>query len=265
MTNGVGSKLETDRAGAALVNAAGVIPQLELQRAVTEDQLSILLGHNPGPITRNSLNNGQQLAPEIPAGLPSDLLKRRPDVREAEQSLIAANAEIGANLANFFPQIGLTTFLGKVSPELSAFTAGSANAWSLAGTMTGPIFQGGQLRAQYRAAKAGFDEAKAAYRQSVLTAFQEVSDALVKQKFGEIRVYYEQQVTFLASSVEVATERYINGKSSYFEVLEAQQELYPAQRAQVQTRVSELIAVVQLYKALGGGWQEPKPPGATRQ
>jgi multidrug efflux system outer membrane protein len=257
LTNGVASKLETDRAAAELADAAAVIPQLELQRAVTEDQPSTLLGRNPGPITRNSLANGPQLAPEIPAGLPSDLLERRPDVRGAEQSLIAASAGIGANLANFFPQIGLTTFLGKVSPELSAFTAGSANAWNVGGTVAGPIFQGGQLRAQYRAAKAKFNEAEAAYQQSVLTAFQEVSDALVsKQKSAETRVYDEQAVTFLASSVEVATERYLTGKSSYFEVLQAQQELYPAQRAQVQMQVGELIAVVQLYKALGGGWEE---------
>ena len=173
-----------------------------------------------------------------------------------EQSLIAANASIGANLANFFPQIGLTTFMGKVSPELSAFTAGSANMWNVGGTLAGPLFQGGQLRAQYRAAKAKFDEAKAAYQQNVLTALQEVSDALIsKQKLAEIRVYDEQAVVALTSSVALATERYLNGKSSYFEVLQAQQELYPAQRAQVQTQVSELVSVVQLYKALGGGWQ----------
>ena len=264
LTNGVASKLETDRAAAALANAAAVIPQLELQRAATEDLLSVLLGHHPGSIARNSLTNQPQLTPEIPAGLPSELLQRRPDVLAAEQSLIAANANIGANLANFFPQIGLTTFMGKVSPELSAFTAGSANMWNVGGTLAGPLFQGGQLRAQYRAAKAKFDEAKAAYQQSVLTALQEVSDALIsRQKFAETRVYDEQAVVALTSSVEIATERYLNGKSSYFEVLQAQQELYPAQRAQVQTQVSELLAVVQLYKALGGGWQTPVPSAET--
>jgi len=258
--NGVASRLETDRATASLANAAAVIPDLERQRAATENQLSVLLGRNPGPIVRNSLTNQTQVAPEIPAGLPSDLLQRRPDVLAAEQSLIAANASIGANLANFFPQIGLTTFMGRVSPELSSFTAGSANMWNVGGTLTGPIFQGGQLRAQYRAAKARFDEAKAAYQQSVLTALQEVSDALVsKQKYAEARLYDDQAVAALTSSVELATERYLNGKSSYYEVLQAQQELYPAQRAQAQTQVSELISVVQLYKALGGGWQEPKP------
>ena len=128
LINGVASKLETDRAAAALANAAAIIPSLELQVATTENQLSLLLGRSPGPIARHSLANQPQLAPEVPSGLPSELLRRRPDVLASEQSLIAANANIGVNLANFFPQIGLTTFLGKVSPELSAFTAGSGNA-----------------------------------------------------------------------------------------------------------------------------------------
>src|SRR6185369_15134082 len=162
--------------------------RLELSIATTENQLNILLGHNPGPIARNSLADQILITPDIPAGLPSDLLRRRPDVLAREQLLIAANASVGANLANFFPQIGLTTFIGKVSPELSAFTAGSANAWNVGTSVAGPFFQGGQLRAQYRASKAKFDEAKAAYEQGVLTAFQEVSDTLIsRQKLGEAR------------------------------------------------------------------------------
>ena len=260
LINGVASKLDTDRAVAALANAAAIIPSLELQIATTENQLNLLLGRNPGPIVRNSLTNQPQLAPEVPAGLPSDLLKRRPDVMASEQSLIAANANIGANLANFFPQIGLTTFLGKVSPELSAFSAGSANAWNLGSTLAGPIFQGGQLRAQYRSAKAKFDEAKAAYEQSVLTALQEVSNALIsRQKLSETLVYDQQAIVALTSSVKISTERYLNGKAGYYEVLQAQQDLYPSQRAEVQTQVGELIAVVQLYKALGGGWEATEP------
>jgi multidrug efflux system outer membrane protein len=218
----------------------------------------VLLGRNPGPIKRLSLAEEPALGPEIPAGLPSDLVKRRPDILASEQSLIAANANIGASFANFFPQIGLTTFIGKVSPELSAFTGGAANAWNVGATLTGPLFQGGALRAQYKASKAQFDEAKAAYEQSVISAFQDVSDALIsRQKLAEIRVYDEQAVTALASSVKLATDRYLNGKSSYFEVLQAQQELYPAQVVQVQTQAGELTAVVQLYRSLGGGWQLP--------
>jgi multidrug efflux system outer membrane protein len=254
--NGVASKLETDRAAAAFANAAAAIPQLEIQIATTEDQLNVLLGQNPAPILRNSLTNQLELAPEIPAGLPSELLRRRPDILQSEQLLIAANAEIGVSKANFFPQIGLTAFFGKASPELSAFTAGSANMWNVGGTMAGPIFQGGALRAQYRAAKAKYDEAKAAYHQTILTSFQEVSDSLVtREKLADEYVYDGQAVVALTESVELATQRYLNGKSSYYEVLQAQQELYPTQRAQVQTQVGQLLAVVQLYKALGGGWQ----------
>lgn len=253
--NGVASRLETDRAAAAQANAAAVIPQLEFQVASTENQINVLLGRNPGPVGRGTLVGLRLFPPEIPAGLPSSLLQRRPDILGAEQSLIAANAVIGASFANFFPQIGLTTFLGKISPELSAFSAGSANMWNVGVTLAGPIFQGGQLRAQYRAAKASFDEAKATYEQTVLAAFQDVSNALIsRQKLAEARVFNEQAVTALASSVELSTQRYLNGRSSYFEVLQAQQELYPTQRAEAQTRAGELIAVVQLYRALGGGW-----------
>jgi multidrug efflux system outer membrane protein len=262
---GAASKLEPARAAAALANAAALIPQLELNVATTENQLNTLLGRNPGPIARTSLTNEPPLVPEIPPGLPSALLQRRPDVLAAEQSLIAANANMGANLANFFPQIGLTTLVGKVSPELSAFTAGTASAWNVGATLTGPLFEGGQLRAQYRGAKAKFDEAGAAYQQSVLAAFQEVSNALIaRQKLGEIQAYEGQAVVALASSVDLVMERYFNGRASYYEVLETQQELYPTQRALVQAQVSELTATVQLYKALGGGWQvAPMTPGKT--
>jgi multidrug efflux system outer membrane protein len=261
LVNGVASKLETDRAAAALANAASVIPRLELSNATTENQLNILLGRNPGPIARNSLTNQVLVTPDIPAGLPSELLRRRPDVLAREQLLVAANANVGASLANFFPQIGLTTFVGKVSPELSAFTAGSANMWNVGASVAGPLFQGGQLRAQYRASKARFDEAKAAYEQGVLAALQEVSDALItREKLGEARVYNEQAAVALTSSVELATQRYVGGRSSYYEVLQAQQELYPTQRAEVQAQIGELVAVVQLYKALGGGWQDERKP-----
>src|SRR5208283_2190088 len=198
LTNGVASKLETDRAAAALANAAAVIPQLELQVATTEDQLDVLLGRNPGPVPRSSLSDQSTPAPEIPAGLPSALLRRRPDVLQSEQLLIAANANIGVSIANFFPQIGLTTFLGRASPELSSFTGGSGNMWNAGATLTGPLFQGGQLRAQYRVSKAQFQEAAAAYQQTVLTAFEDVSDALItRQKLAEENVFDGQAVVAL--------------------------------------------------------------------
>jgi multidrug efflux system outer membrane protein len=260
LNNGAASKLETDRAGAALANAASIIPRLELDIATTENRIKVLLGQNPGSIARNALTNRTLITPDIPAGLPSELLRRRPDVLASEQLLVAANANIGASLADFFPRIGLTTFIGKVSPELSAFTAGSANMWNVGASLAGPLFQGGQLRARYRASKAKFDEAGAAYEQNVLTALQEVSDALIaRQKLGEARFYNEQAAAALSSSVDLATQRYVGGRSSYYEVLQAQQEFYPTQRAQVQAQVGELLAIVQLYKALGGGWQPDIP------
>jgi multidrug efflux system outer membrane protein len=260
LQSGVASKLETDRAAAALANAAATIPNLELQIAQTENQINVLLGHNPGTVVRSKFSDQIIVMPEIPAGLPADLLRRRPDLLAAEQNLIAANANVGVNLANFFPQIGLTALLGRGSPELSEFASGSGNILNIGGTMTGPLFQGGQLRAQYKAAKARFDEAKAAYQQSLLTAFREVSDALIaREKLAEAYVFNGQAVVALDSSVQLATDRYINGKSSYFEVLQAQQELYPAQRALVQNQTSQLIAIVQLYKALGGGWTPETP------
>lgn len=258
--NGVASKLETDRAMAALANAAAAIPSLELSVALTENQLSVLMGRSPGPVPRNPLAGDPDWARDIPAGLPSRLLERRPDVAASEELLIAANANVGANLAAMFPQFGLTSFIGKVSPELSAFTAGSANAWNVGATLAGPLFQGGQLRAQYRGAKARFEESLAGYQQTVLTALQEVSNALIsRQKYAETRVANQQAVDSLTSSVGLATSRYMNGKSSYYEVLQAQQELYPSQRAEVQARVSERISVIQLYKALGGGWTNTVP------
>jgi multidrug efflux system outer membrane protein len=256
LTNGVASRQETDRAAAALANAAALIPQLEILIASAENQLNILLGRNPGRILRDSLTNQPEPRLEIPVGLPSDLLRRRPDVLAAEQLLIAANAEIGASIASFFPQIGLTTFLGRQSTELSEFTGGAGNLWNAGGTLSGPLFQGGRLYAQYKGSKAKFEEARAAYQQSVLTSFREVSDALItREKLAEVKVSNEQAVMALESSVELATERYLNGKSSYFEVLQAQQDLYPSQIAQVQTQAGEWLAVVQLYKSLGGGWQ----------
>jgi multidrug efflux system outer membrane protein len=262
---GIASRLETERAAAALASAAADIPALELAVALTENQLSVLLGRPPGPVARGTLADLAQFPPEIPAGLPGDLLQRRPDVLAAEQSLVAANANIGASFANYFPQLGLTTFMGRVSPELSAFSAGTGNAWNVGATLAGPLFRGGEVRAQYRAAKARFDEAAAAYELAVLRAFQEVANTLVsRQKFGERRVFAGQAATALRAAVDLATQRYLNGTSSYFEVLQAQQELYPAQRIEVQSRTEELNAVILLYRALGGGWQtEAETPEET--
>jgi multidrug efflux system outer membrane protein len=255
LEGGTATDLEASRAKAALADAASATPSVLEQLSQTENALCVLLGRNPGPIRRSKLHSAV-LPPEIPAGLPSALLERRPDVRETEQLLRSANAQVGESVAEFFPKIGLTTFLGKISPELSAFTLGGANAWGLGAQATAPLFEGGRLVGQYRQAKAARAEAQLHYQQTVLTAFREVSDALVAgQRLAEIREQQALEVEALDRAVKVSTERYIAGKASYYEVLEAQQQLFPAELGLARTQRDELLDVVSLYKALGGGWQ----------
>lgn len=263
LEGGVASKLETSSAEGLLGTVAANVPEVERQIVLKENQINVLLGRNPGPVERNSTLIQQTLRPEIPAGLPSTLLERRPDIRLAEQNLRAANAQVGVAVANFFPRIGLTTLLGKVSPELSAFTAGTANFWAVAGNMTGPIFQGGALVAQYRQAKAVWEEAKLAYEQTALNAFQEVSNALItRQKLEDVRAQQARAVESYDEAVQVSLKRYVAGKASYYEVLQSQQQLFPAETVLAQTQLNQLLVIVQLYKALGGGWQETEvsPP-----
>jgi multidrug efflux system outer membrane protein len=258
---GTASDLESSRAEAALADAMASIPAIEDEVSATENALCLLLGRNPGPIRRD-VPAGAPLPPEIPAGLPSALLERRPDVREAGQLLHSATAQIGESEAEFFPQIGLTALLGKVSPQLSAFTLGGANTWGVAAAASGPLFEGGRLVGQYRQAKAARDEARLRFQQTALAALRDVSDALVlRERLAEIRVQQEREVTALTRAVKVSTERYIAGKASYYEVLEAQQQLFPAQLNLAGTERDQQLVVVSLYKALGGGWQDE--PGVT--
>jgi multidrug efflux system outer membrane protein len=258
LQGGTASALESSRAEAALDDAAAAVPAIRQRISQTENQLCVLLGRNPGPIERPTALLSQS-SPDVPAGLPSGLLQRRPDILQSEQLLRSANAQIGVSVAEFFPQIGLTALLGKVSPELSAFTAGSGNAWGVAAEATGPLFQGGRLVGQYRQAKAARDEAELQYRQTVLNAFREVSDALVsRQQLAEVRRYQAHEVNALETAVKLSSERYIAGKASYYEVLEAQQQLFPTELNLARTQRDELLAMVTLFKALGGGW-----PGET--
>jgi outer membrane protein, multidrug efflux system len=256
LEGGTASDLEASRAEAALDDAASAIPSIQEQISITENELCILLGRIPGPISRGgSLRAG--LPPEVPAGLPSALLERRPDVRQMEQLLRSANAQIGESAAEFFPQIGLTALFGKISPQLSAFSLGSANAWGVGAEAVGPLFEGGRLIGQYRQARAARDEARLRYRQTVLTALKDVSNALVtRERLAEIRAQQFHEVAALERAVDVSTKRYLAGKASYYEVLEAQQQLFPAQLNVARTRRDESLAVVDLYKALGGGWQD---------
>ncbi|MDB6015967.1 MAG: efflux system, outer rane lipoprotein NodT family [Pedosphaera sp.] len=256
LEGGVASELETDRAEAGLANAAAAVPDIQQQIVITENQLCILLGRQPGPITRSASLLTERMPPEVPAGLPSALLERRPDVRQAEQLLRSANANIGETVGEFFPQIGLTAFFGKVSSGLSAFTMGAANGWSVASTVSGPLFQGGRLVGQYRQFKAAREEARLRYQYTVLTAFQDVANTLVsREKLAEIREQQAREVKALDAAVRVSTNRYRAGKASYYEVLEAQQQLFPAELNLARVERDQLLAIVQLYKALGGGWE----------
>jgi multidrug efflux system outer membrane protein len=264
LRGGVASKLETSSAEALLDSAAATIPELRRQIVAQEDQLSVLLGINPGRIQRQSGALAQAALPEIPPGLPSSLLERRPDVRQAEQLMVSANAQIGAAKANFYPQLTLTGLYGRVSPELSTMTSGAANAWEAAGGLVGPLFEGGLLKAQLRQARAAWDETRLEYQSTVLHAFQEVSDALAaRAELGRERDYQTQSVAAYEEAVKVANQRYLGGQASYYELLQEQQQLFPAQNALTQIHLNQLLSTVQLYKALGGGWAAPSSAGQT--
>ena len=256
LQGGVTSELETSSAEALMDSAAATIPELEQQIAMQENQLSILLGQNPGAILRGNSSLEEQMSPEVPAGLPSALLERRPDIREAEQQLRSANAQVGVAVANFFPQLNLTGLFGEVSPELSAFTSGGDVAWSTAAGLTGPLFHGGQLQAQYAQAHAAREQFALQYQAAVLNAFQEISDALIsREKLADARTQQSRAVDAYKEAVKISMERYRLGHADYYEVLQEQQLLFPAENALVQTQLNQLLAVVQLYRALGGGWE----------
>ena len=252
---GVASKLETARAEGALGGAEATIPQFESDIVAKENQISILLGRTPGPIVRGLPMYEQAVVPTVPAGLPSSLLERRPDLRQVEQQMAAANARIGVAKAEFFPKLSLTALFGTASPEISALTGGAATIWAVAGVFSGPLLNAGRTLGNYRASIAQWEQTKLQYEQAVLTALREVSDALTALgKLSDAETGQDRSVKALANAVEYATDRYRFGLASYFEVLEAQQQLYPAQNTLAQIRRDRLLAHVRLYRALGGGW-----------
>jgi multidrug efflux system outer membrane protein len=259
LQGGVSNRLELDRAQANRAQTAASIPEIEQRAAVVENALSLLLGRPPGPITRERLGDQeQQLPPPIPAGLPAQLLERRPDVGEAEQQLVAANADIGAAKALFFPTISLTGFLGGVSGDLSKFLGGDGAVWAAGAGLLQPIFQGGRLRRNLEAMQARFDGALAEYQKSALNGYREVANALVTiQKLAEIRAQQVQGVVALQDASDLARARYDSGLASYIEILTADEALFARQILLAQTRGSELRARAELYRALGGGWQQP--------
>src|SRR5215470_4235888 len=252
---GLGNALQTSRAAADLATAEARIPELQRLIGIKENQISVLIGQNPGPIQTTVALLDEVVPLDVPEGLPSALLERRPDVRAAAQSVRVANAQVGVVQAAFFPTFGLTTFFGKLSTPLSELSNGETNAWSYGPRAAGPIFHAGGLKARKKEAVANWEQVTAQYQQAALSAFRDVSDALIsRENFEAIRDQFIQSVQANQEAVRLANMRYLEGLSSYVEVLDALQRLYPAQLALAQTEVNRRLVILQLYKALGGGW-----------
>ena len=257
--HGVANKLDVLQAQQTLDTANATIPELEREIAHEENAISILLGNYPQAITRGRPLVDQPLPPEVPAGLTSSLLERRPDIREAEQHLIAANAEIGVAKAQFFPQISLTGSGGGAFGRSSAFTrlmSTQLGIWSYGAQVSQPIFTGGALKGNLHLAESQYKQLVLAYQQAIQRAFGDASDALIGyQKLHEVRVRQEVTVADLQESVRLSDMRYKGGTTTYLEVLDGQRSLYSAELALAQARGNEYQSLVQLYRSLGGGWQ----------
>jgi multidrug efflux system outer membrane protein len=263
LEGGVSNRLEVDQAKANRAVTASAIPDIERQIAVAENALSVLLGRPPGPITRRTVPGDRLVPPSVPAGLPAQLLERRPDVVQAEQLLVAANANIGVAKALFYPTISLTGSLGAVSSSLSDFLTGDSLVWSLGAGLFQPIFNGGRIKRNYEATVARYDVALAQYQKAALNGYREVADSLVTiQKLAEQRTEIEGGVEALRDATQLARERYDTGLSSYLEVLVADQQLFQQELRLAEARGEQWRALALLYRALGGGWQPEPPPGA---
>ncbi|WP_428309769.1 efflux transporter outer membrane subunit [Hydrocarboniphaga sp.] len=254
---GTVSGLDVNTAQAQLATAQANVPLLEKQIAQTENGLSLLLGGNPNAIARSPREVGlAPIAPDLPAGLPSTLLERRPDLREAEQSLVAANAQVGIAKAALFPTISLSADYGSLSPKMSNLFTSAAENWSVGVNLLQPLLDADRNRYQVDYADAGRRAALLNYEKTVRTAFREVADALVtRQKSAEYEAAQSALVTAQNNAHEIALARYKVGYSSYFDVINADRDLFTAKLALSQARLDTLNASVQLYQALGGGWR----------
>jgi multidrug efflux system outer membrane protein len=257
-SGGIGTDLDVARAEADLAGAKATLAVLRRQISLSEDAISILLGRAPGPIARPAPAASLAAPPVVPAGLPSALLERRPDVRQAEANLRAANAEVGVATANLFPNLSLTGFGGILSTSLSLLQAPNpAGIYSVGGQANwlAPILGGSALRDQLRASKASWVAARTAYVQTVVTALRDVSDALVTlERLREQRAESERQVEALERAVELAQTQFDGGTATYLDVINAEQQRFPAELSLVQAEGTQLSAFVELYRSLGGGW-----------
>jgi len=253
---GVSTLLDLRQAEQLVDTAAQVIPGLQQQIEQTENQIQLLLGQSPGNVARGRSLTTQDLPPEVPAGMPSDLLERRPDIRSAEQALIAANAEIGVAKAAYFPRLSLSGFLGGQSTQLSSLFSGAHSTWNLAPEVTQPIFTAGRIKSSVRLAEAEKERVLVNYQKTIQTAFTEVSNGLIAhQRVRESREKQEALVSALQDRLRLAYVRYRGGVDTQLNALDADRDLFQAELTLSNIRLQESLTVVQLYKALGGGWQ----------
>jgi len=254
---GVTALIDVRQSEQLVYTAAGSIPDLERRIEQQENFLSVLLGNNPGPITRGKSLVENPVLPTVPAGLPSSLLEKRPDIQATEQQLVAANARIGVAKAAYFPQITLTAIAGYQSPALTDLFTGPAGFWNFGGQLLQPIFTGGRIRSNVRLTEAQQQEAVLFYQSTIQQAFREVSDSLIAyRKDQEFRQQQELLAVAAEDTVRLANVRYSGGVSSYLEVLDSDTRYFDAQLALAQAQLNERLALVQLYNALGGGWEQ---------
>jgi outer membrane protein, multidrug efflux system len=254
--HGISSLLDVRQSEQLVYTAAATIPDFERQIVQEENAISILLGNNPGDVPRGLKLTEQPHAPEVPVGIPSALLERRPDILQAEQNLVAANAQIGVARAAYFPQIALTGSAGYQSSALSNLFTGPAGVWNMVGSFSQPIFQGGRLKSNLRLAEAQRDQLLLTYQQAIQGAFRDVSNALVGyRKDREFRIQEEHLVEAAQDAARLSEVRFKAGTTDYLEVLTNNTNYFSAELTLAQAQGNELTALVQLYQALGGGWQ----------
>jgi multidrug efflux system outer membrane protein len=266
---GVVSAVELEQVNSQYEQAQAAIPGLEQQIAAQENLIAVLLGRNPGPLPRGKTID-QLLPPRLPAALPSSLLERRPDILQAEQNLVAANANVGVAQSLYYPQLSLTGALGSASAALGDFLSSASLTWGIAAALTGPIFTFGAIEGQVAGAEAAQREAVANYQQVILNAFRETNDALTGTvKKRDESAAQTRRVTALREYARLSKLRWDNGYADYLEVLYAQNELFSAELAAVRSQADALTQFVAVYVALGGGWvdlaaqQSPQPLGAA--